>query len=56
MTETKDQAMATLLSRLAAHEMLGFRVTSGVDSQAVTKVGSGKVGSPKPPSRAAKQG
>lgn len=56
MTETKDQAMATLLARLATQEMLGFRVTSGVDSQAVTKVGSGKVGSPKPPpTRAAKQ-
>ena len=49
MTEAKEQAMATLLARLATQEMLGFRVTAGVESETVAKVGSGKVGSGKPP-------
>lgn len=49
MAGTTDNGVATLLSRLAGQEMLGFRVTQGVAAEAVTKVGSVKVGSPKPP-------
>lgn len=48
MSGTKAPAMATLVARLAARDMLGFRVKAGIASQAVTKVGQGKTGQVKP--------
>jgi hypothetical protein len=49
MTKQSDSPLAELVARLAAHEMVGFAVTQEPAAQALTKVGSGKAGSGKPP-------
>jgi hypothetical protein len=49
MTVTKDQALDTLLARLAGRDMLGFGIAREAEAVALAKVGSGKAGSLKPP-------
>lgn len=49
MTEIKDQALTTLLTRLAGRDMLGFELSRQAEALALTKLGNGKVGSVKPP-------
>jgi hypothetical protein len=49
MTKPTDSPLAALVARLAAHEMVGFAVSQEPAAQALTKVGSGKAGSGKPP-------
>jgi hypothetical protein len=49
MGKTGDTALTLLLAQLAAHDMLGFRVQGDARAQALAMVGSGKVGSGKPP-------